>query len=150
MELVLTRRWKATRSTLGTLKVDGEPHQFILEDLDRSLDASWPLEKIKETKVYGQTAIPTGRYQVVITYSARFKRQLPILIGVPGYSGIRIHPGNRHNNTEGCLLPGTHYGREDGQYIVMQSRIASDRLQNRIAAALARGEQVWVTVERQY
>jgi hypothetical protein len=125
-------------------------HQFCLEDTDRGLSSDMPIDKIRETKVYGKTAIPRGRYQIVITHSARFKRLLPILVGVPGFSGIRIHPGNRHNNTEGCLLPGKAYGQEDGDYIVMQSRTASDSLQNLIAAAIGRGEKVFVEIRSAY
>ena len=150
MEIVITRRWKGENSTLSTIKVDGMVHQFCLEDTDRGLTSDMPLERIKEVKVYGKTAIPKGRYQVVITHSTRFKRLLPVLVNVPGFGGIRIHPGNRHNNTEGCLLPGKAYGQEDGDYIVIQSRIASDSLQNLIAAAIKRGEKVFIEIKSAY
>ena len=150
MEIIITRRWKSDNCTLSTIVVDGMVHQFCLEDTDRNLTINTPLSDIQKIKVFGKTAIPKGRYQVVITYSNRFKRMLPILIGVPGFAGIRIHPGNRHNNTEGCLLPGRAYGIENGDYIVMQSRTASDSLQNLIAAALKRGEQVYCEIQTAY
>ena len=58
-------------------------------------------------KIHGQTAIPPGTYTVVNTFSPRFQKYLPLLLNVPGYAGVRIHPGNYARDTEGCLLPGT-------------------------------------------
>lgn len=97
MELALKRRWLTPRSTIGELFVDGVFECFILEDVYRPPPAA---------KVYGQTAIPNGRYEVRITPSPRFKRDLPLVMGVPGFQGIRIHSGNVPEHTEGCLLPG--------------------------------------------
>ena len=64
-------------------------------------------------KIRGATAIPTGRYKVVISYSNRFRRYLPLLVDVPAFEGIRIHPGNVPSDTDGCLLPGTQIGKRD-------------------------------------
>lgn len=150
MEIVVTRRWRGVNSTLSSVVVDGKAHQFILEDRDRGLKSEMDLAFIQAEKVYGKTAIPTGRYQVDITYSNRFKRLLPILINVPGFAGIRIHPGNRHVNTDGCLLPGKVNWKEDQDYAVGSSRTASEDLQFKIANALKRGEQVWIEVVRIY
>jgi hypothetical protein len=150
MEIIITRRWQGANSTLSTVTVDGKVHQFVLEDTDRELTQETTLAEIRKIKVYGKTAIPSGRYQVAITHSNRFKRLLPILLNVPGFAGIRIHPGNRHVNTEGCLLPGKTWWKEDGDYVVGSSRTASDSLQTKISDALKRGEQVWCTIASDY
>jgi hypothetical protein len=150
MEIIVTRRWQGANSTLSTVMVDGKVQQFILEDTDRELTQATTLVDIKKTKIYGKTAIPSGRYQVVVTHSNRFKRLLPILLKVPGFTGIRIHPGNRHVNTEGCLLPGKTWWKEDSDFVVGSSRTASDSLQAKISDALKRGEQVWCTIVSDY
>ena len=51
-------------------------------------------------------AIPDGFYRVRMTYSPRFQEVLPILDGVIGRTGIRIHAGNTIEHTEGCILVG--------------------------------------------
>ena len=63
-------------------------------------------EEILQKKVKGQTAIPTGIYHVYITYSPKYKKQMPLIDGVKGFSGIRIHSGNTAKDTEGCLIVG--------------------------------------------
>lgn len=60
----------------------------------------------KEKKIYGETAIPTGTYEVRVTWSPKFQRNLPLLLGVPHFEGIRIHRGNLPKNTLGCILVG--------------------------------------------
>lgn len=150
MLVEITRRWKGENTTLSTIRVDGNAHQFCLEDKDRGLTSEMSLEEIKRRKVYGKTAIPLGRYQVLINYSARFKRLLPILVGVPGYEGIRIHPGNRHVDTSGCLLPGRVWGKENDDYFVGNSKTSADSLQNAIAAAINRGEKVFIEIKCAY
>lgn len=97
MELELKRRWLTEASTIGELYVDGVRECFVLEDRYRPPP---------EAKVPGATCIPVGRYEVRITHSPKFNRDLPLLVDVPGFSGVRIHPGNFASDTEGCLLPG--------------------------------------------
>lgn len=104
MELDCIRQWFTPHSTISELSVDGLRQCYILEDAVRT-DPN-PATPVNEGKVYGRTAIPAGRYRVVITMSNRFKRPLPLLIGVPGYTGVRIHPGNTEVDTLGCLLTG--------------------------------------------
>jgi hypothetical protein len=135
MELRLSRRWSTEESTIGELSIDGDAafRCFILEDV------------VRPAKVHGKTAIPAGRYQIVITKSPRFGRLLPLLLDVPNYSGIRIHPGNKAGDTEGCLLPGDTRGPN----FVGSSRAAFNRLYPRIKAALAEGA-AYITITNDF
>lgn len=107
MELQLVRNTFTNNSTIGELYVDGVFECYMLEDVDRGLTANMPLATIRRRKVYAQTAIPYGKYEIVINWSNRFKQYMPLLLNVPGYTGVRIHSGNHKNNTEGCPLTGT-------------------------------------------
>ena len=89
MELSLKRLWLSETTTVGTLAIDGTFECYTLED------------KVREKKIKGITAIPAGRYKVIITESPRFKRPLPLQLNVPGFEGVRIHPGNDAGDTEG-------------------------------------------------
>src|SRR4051794_9959221 len=96
MKLKLIRDPFTQNSTVGKLYADGKYLCYSLEDLRRP----------DGEKVHGATCIPSGVYQVQITQSARFGRRLPLLLNVPNFAGIRIHPGNAPNDTEGCILVG--------------------------------------------
>jgi len=96
LELVLKRKWFSSRETIGELSAEELLLCYTLEDVVRPAGE----------KVYGSTAIPFGRYRVEVTYSARFKRKLPILLAVPNFEGIRMHGGNTYRDTEGCILVG--------------------------------------------
>lgn len=128
MELRLERKQYKPGSTIGRLYVDGVFECFTLED------------GIRTHKVYGETAIPAGRYAVVINYSPRFKTRLPLLRDVPRFEGVRIHPGNTPANTLGCILVGRNW--KQGAEAVTASRIAFTPLQQKIEVALERGEPV--------
>jgi len=94
MELRLVRNEYSSTSTIGELHVDGRFECFTLED------------RVRSAKMAGTTAIPPGRYEVTVTWSNRFERPLPLLMGVPNYTGVRIHTGNKAEDTEGCILVG--------------------------------------------
>ena len=96
----------------------------------------------KAQKMQGSTAIPEGSYAVVITKSWRFQAWLPLLLGVPGFSGIRIHAGNEPKHTQGCILVGEN--KKVG--MVVNSRIWLHRLMKRITEARERDEGIWITI----
>lgn len=99
LEIVILRTNFTDTFTLGKMTVDGLHFGFTCEDVDRRLEDGG-------VKIPGQTAIPRGRYRVVVTFSQRFQKLMPLLEDVPGFSGVRIHAGNTHLNTEGCPLLG--------------------------------------------
>jgi hypothetical protein len=151
MEILVKRKWRGANTTLSLVYVDGNFQDYILEDIDRNLNSEMSVMEILNKKVRGKTAIPTGRYPVTITYSDRFKRRMPLLSNVKGFAGIRIHSGNTHADTEGCLLPGTTRTQLiDGDYRVGGSRPACMKLEEQIQAALAKGEKVWVGIIQAY
>lgn len=106
MELRLIRQYRKEDYTIGKLYVNGVYFCDTLEDKDRGLDDRMSEAEIKAKKVYGQTAIPTGRYNVTLTHSRKFGRVLPLLWNVKGFDGVRIHRGNTAKDTYGCPLVG--------------------------------------------
>lgn len=129
--LTLIRKVFTDRSTVGDLYLDGTHLCYTLEDTVRA-----PGEKVP-----GQTAIPAGEYEVVVSYSPRFKRLLPLLVDVPGFEGVRIHPGNTAADTEGCIL----VGKTKGPDFVGDSRKAFDEVFPRIQSQLDEGK-LYITV----
>ncbi len=139
MILHLHRKPSTANCTSGDLYIDGEVQCHTLEDVVREV----PGKPVSEWKIPGKTAIPAGKYQVLITHSPRFKRFLPHRQNVPGFSGIRIHPGNTDADTEGCILP----GRWDGRDRVVESKSAYSALVLRLDAALKRDESIFIEVK---
>ncbi|HMZ54323.1 MAG TPA: DUF5675 family protein [Nitrospira sp.] len=90
----------AEGATLGRLYYKSQFAGYTCEDEDRQLETH------PERKVYGRTAIPRGRYRLLLTYSQRFGRELPLIVDVPGYRGVRIHGGNSPENSLGCVMSG--------------------------------------------
>ena len=99
MKLKLIRKYKCPSYTIGHLYINNKYFCDTLEDKVRQLDSI-------EDKIKHKTAIPKGKYKVVVTMSPRFKRLLPLLLNVPFFEGIRIHRGNNENDTSGCILIG--------------------------------------------
>lgn len=142
LNLKLERKWKKEKYTIGNLYVNGVFFSNVLEDTVRGLRQDMTPEEIQKIKIHGQTAIPSGRYEIRVTLSARFRRQLPILLNVPGYAGVRIHPGNTDANTEGCLLP----GKNDRVGQVSNSRATMAALQKQIEEAIYQNSKVYIEI----
>ena len=142
LNLKLERKWKKEKYTIGNLFINGVFFSNVLEDKVRGLRQDMTPEEIQKIKIHGQTAIPSGRYEIRVTLSARFRRQLPILLNVPGYAGVRIHPGNNDANTEGCLLP----GKNDRVGQVSNSRATMAALQKQIEEAIYQNSKVYIEI----
>jgi hypothetical protein len=152
MELILERIAKKKTYTIGHLYIAKEPDgnnpglgQPLTKGLQicDTLEPTWRDYAHGAYKVKGRSAIPEGRYAVVISFSPKFQQWLPILLGVPKFEGIRIHAGNCSEDTEGCILVGKN--REVGK--VLDSRIWLHRLKQKIVEAKDRGEPVWITIK---
>jgi hypothetical protein len=114
-EILVVRKWISARTTIGQLYINGELFCYTLEDTLRPYGI----------KVYGETAIPEGKFKVKISRSHRFKRDMPMVYtedngyeliheGI-SFKGIRLHGGNTHKNTDGCIL--TAYNKLDANTI---------------------------------
>lgn len=106
MKVTVNRIYKKSTYTIGIVYVDGKRFSDSMEDRDRGLRQDMTDEEISTKKVYGETAIPTGTYQVRMSYSPKYKRQMPEVLNVKGFSGIRIHSGNTAKDSLGCILLG--------------------------------------------
>lgn len=141
MKLKLVRTDFTDKTTISKLYVNDVFECWVLEDVCREdVPGTWK----KELKVPGKTAIPYGTYEVVITFSNRFKILLPLLLAVPDFEGIRIHPGNKAEDTEGCLLPGVICSKDE----VLQSRAAFGPLFRKLEAAALR-EKIYIEVTKE-
>jgi hypothetical protein len=134
MELIINRRVFTGDSTIGEFLVDGQFFCYVLEDIVRE----------SGVKIAGKTAIPEGRYRVIIDQSARFGRAMPHILDVPGFEGIRIHAGNTAKDTEGCPLLGFVKGVD----FVGQSKLAFNEFFDKLYMAL-RDQECWITVRRE-
>lgn len=148
MEIVIDRAWKKDGYTISRVFVDGKrlgdgkKWCSALEDTDRGLSSDMSVDNILSVKVKGKTAIPRGRYRVVVSYSPRFKKMMPLLCSVPGYTGVRIHPGNSAKDTEGCIL----FGCNDKVGWISNSTYWTGIISSMIGAAIDKGNKVFITV----
>lgn len=143
MEILVKREYKKKDYTIGKMYINGEYFCDTLEDTDRGLTCTMSLAELKEVKEYGRTAIPTGRYPIAYTYSPRFKKHLPLLLQVPAFEGIRIHAGNTHRDTSGCLL----LGKNKAVGKVLDSRKTMDEFLRILKPAIEACEDIWITIK---
>ena len=106
MKILVKRIAKRPTYTIGKMYLDGKYFCDTLEDTDRNISQSTPIDTIKKVKLPNNTAIPTGTYKVIVNVSPKFKRLLPRLLNVPGFDGVLIHRGNTDKDTSGCILIG--------------------------------------------
>jgi hypothetical protein len=130
MKLVLKRFEYANTYTIGKLYIDGIYQCYTLEDVVR-----------KGPKIDGKTAIPAGTYSVIIDHSNRFNRDLPHILDVPEFTGVRIHSGNTSEQTEGCLLVGTTW---EGKDFIGNSKLAFEALFKKLQGAK---DKISITIE---
>jgi len=129
VELQVKRTDLTDESTIGEFSVNGQFECYTLED------------KVRLVKIAGKTAIPPGRYEVIVNFSQRFGRLLPLLLNVPRFEGVRIHPGNTDADTEGCIL----VGDTKKPNFVGDSRPAFERLFEKLKVASAT-EKIFIEI----
>lgn len=142
MKLTLNRIYKGSTYTIGKLYVDGEYFCDTIEDRVRDLP--------EEEKVYSKTAIPAGKYDVVLNiqspkYSKRknydwCKGYLPRLLNVPYFDGILIHAGNTAEDSAGCILVGEN--KEKGK--VLNSMATLKQLYKKLKEA---EDQIYIEID---
>lgn len=130
---------------------------WTLEDEDRGLRQDMPLAQIKARKVYGKTAIPTGRYRVLMdvvspklkdrAYAKKYGGCLPRLENVPGWTGVLIHPFNLPSESYGCIAPGVLHDGIRGR-IFDSTKAFYDLMDFYLVPAFERGQEVWITVKQ--
>ena len=153
MNIVIDRKWKKDAYTIGNLYINGVLFSNTLENKDRGLTSSMTLEEISKKRIYGQTAIPSGTYEVKMTYSNRFHSRAwgkkydgkaPELINEKGFGGVRIHPGNKAADTLGCIL----VGKNSIKGMVTNSQAYYYKLlDDYIVPAVKKGEKITLTIK---
>lgn len=131
IEIIINRKIYSNNSIIGDLYINNELFCNTLEDTNRKV------------KIYAETAIPVGRYQVIINLSKRFKTNMPLLLNVPGFEGIRIHSGNHKGDTEGCILLGV-YNKKKPDWI-SNSRKTYDKFLTKLYELL-NGNKVYIKI----
>lgn len=154
MELRVDRKWKKPEYCVSDIYVDGEWVCNGLEDTDRGLDQDMEDWMIRNKKIPNRTAVPTGRYKVLMnTVSPRFsqkpfymqvcKGKLPRLDNVKGYEGILIHCGTTHQHSAGCIL----VGKNTIKGKLTDSQETFKKLYSIMKDAYDKGDEIYITIE---
>ncbi len=123
-DLKVIRDTYTDKSTIGRLYINDIFFCDTLEDKVRDLNKDGDLDDKSEEKIYGETAIPSGIYKMILSVSNRFKKLMPEILNVKNFSGIRIHNGNVAGDSHGCIIVGLTRGKD----FVGQSRDAFSKL----------------------
>ena len=140
--LFLDRKYCKSTHTIGTLSIGECYFCDTLEDPVRDYNKDGDLEDPGEIKIYGETAIPYGRYKVIVSYSPKFKRDLPLILDVKHFIGIRIHRGRYPSHTSGCVLVGIN--EKKGQ--LFQGKTYEEKLVSILSAYQYAGEEVYINI----
>lgn len=148
MKLKVDRKWKKETYTIGKMYVNNRVFGDTIEDTDRGLRLTMKTAEIMEGKIYGRTAIPTGTYDVKLTYSPKFANNtwgkkyrglVPEIMNVPAWKGVRIHPFNTAEESLGCIA----VGKNSVKGKVLQSTQYYYNLMDKyILPAVKRGEKI--------
>lgn len=133
MNITVVREKFTPKSTISKMYIDGKFECYTLEDVVRPST---------DPKVYGETAIPKGQYQLTIDYSPKYKRNMCHILNVPGFEGIRIHSGNKAEDTEGCLLVGTAMSED----FISGSKSAYSSFYPKVEKAFEAGDLITITI----
>lgn len=133
MQLRVNRYKYGVESTLGRLFIDGKAECYTLEDKVRP----------KGVKVQNETAIPADTYTVTIDKSTRFKRDMPHIMSVPEFTGVRMHSGNTDEDTEGCILLGS---KVENDNFISGSKVAFESFFKKLQSAINSGEDVSIVI----
>lgn len=137
MKLQLERTFFGSRCAKGDLYVNGKFFCYTLEDRYREIEG----EDVSKWKVPGKTAIPQGDYKIIFNFSERFQTIMPLLENVPGFDGIRIHPGNTEADTSGCILVGKFFYNE--KQLMTVSKAAFKEL---ITVMSNAKDEIWISI----
>ena len=135
MKIEVNRIFKASNYTIGELSVN---NNYVCDTLEDKV-------RVDGEKVYAKTAIPTGTYTLVLSYSNRFKKVMPEILNVPNFSGIRIHCGNSSKDTEGCLLVGKWDGKTENW--ISDSKNSYNKLYPLLEEAFNKKENITITIK---
>jgi len=145
MNLYLYRKIFNPTYTIGKFYMDVQFQCNTLEDTVRDLidlNDDGDFNDGDEGKVYGETAIPAGKYQIKMQHSPTFNKVMPYLQNVPGFTGIMIHGGATTEHTKGCVLVGENVG--NGRLV--NGPAWSGVIRQKIIEAEARKEEIWITI----
>lgn len=156
MQLTVRRQYKKDAYTIGTLYIDGDKFCDTLEDKDRGLFKNMPISTIKELKVYGQTAIPTGCYKITLdVVSNKFSQypfyqevcngKLPRLLDVPGFDGILLHVADGSKGAD-LLLGCIGIGENKIKGGLLNGKDVFRRLYTILQEALERNEEITINI----
>lgn len=147
METFVIRKFFKETYTIGRFLVEDRVICNTLEDKVRELydiNHDGDYDDSEEGKLYGETAIPCGRYKLTVSYSPKLKRRLPLINDVPGFTGIRIHKLVSAKGTEGCVGVGENTSKGK----LSNGRYYETLIIQLIDEAIQKGEECWITIKQ--